>query len=118
MGLRIERRAVVDGRRRPVDAMPERLRSGRRASVLATMCGVARYSPHSCDRAILRREGPGERVPLEVSDGDQNGMNSPGAPPRQASTNSAVSRTDRDWHPGSTRSGKIRQMRRDREYAA
>ena len=33
------------------------------------------------------------------SAGDQKGMNSPGAPPRQASTNNAVSRTDRDWQP-------------------
>ena len=29
----------------------------------------------------------------------QNGINSPGAGPRQASTKAAVSRTERDWQP-------------------
>src|SRR6185312_792399 len=33
------------------------------------------------------------------SGGLQNGMNSPGAGPRQASTKAAVSRTVRDWQP-------------------
>src|ERR1700709_1564888 len=47
------------------------------------------------------RSLPGSRLIRSVygSAGDQYGMNSPGAPPRQASTKAAVSRTVLVWQP-------------------
>src|ERR1700760_1008758 len=47
------------------------------------------------------RSLPGSRLMVSVygSAGVQNGINSPGAGPRQLSTKAAVSRTVRDWQP-------------------
>ena len=100
-GLRGEGGAEVDRRQRPFDVVAEPFEQAadafqlgdemRRGAVVAPFMRQRDAQPAGIALDQRRCRAPA---------GDQNGMNSPGAPPRQASTNAAVSRTLRaDWQP-------------------